>query len=60
MLRWIGALMAGSAITAMLGFGGVLTVSAGIAQTLCVIYLGLLAVTLVFGIIRGVSRDGPE
>jgi uncharacterized membrane protein YtjA (UPF0391 family) len=54
MLRWIGALMAFAAISAVLGFGGVLAVSAGMAQTLCGIYLGLLAVTLVFGIIRGV------
>jgi uncharacterized membrane protein YtjA (UPF0391 family) len=53
MFRWIAALVVGSAITALLGFGGVLTVSAGIAQTLCEIFLGLLAVTLVFGIIRG-------
>jgi uncharacterized membrane protein YtjA (UPF0391 family) len=53
MLRWIGALIAGAAITAVLGFGGILTVSAGIAQTLCWIYLGLLGATLVFGILRG-------
>ncbi len=53
MLRWMGALMAGAAMAAVLGYGGILTVSAGIAQTLCWIYLGLLGVTLVFGILRG-------
>ncbi len=54
MFRWMGALAAGAAITAVLGYSGVLTVSAGIAQTLCAVYLALLAITLVFGIVRGV------
>jgi uncharacterized membrane protein YtjA (UPF0391 family) len=51
MLRWIAALTAASLIAALLGFTGILTVSAGIAQFLCVVFLVMLGLSLAVALV---------
>ncbi len=54
MLRWIVTLTAASLIAAVLGFGGILTVSAGIAKTLCVLFMVMLGFSLAIALVVGV------
>ncbi len=53
MLRWILVLVVACLLTSLLGFGGIIA-AAGLARTLFVIFTGLLAISLIIGIIRGV------
>ncbi len=52
MLRWILVLMAFSLIAGLLGWGFIPIAAAGLARTLCCIFLALLAASLVAGLLR--------
>ncbi len=52
MLRWSITFFVLALISALFGFGGIATASAGIAQTLFYIFLVLLLVSLVLGATR--------
>ena len=53
MLRWILVLIVACLLSGLLGFGGI-TTAAGLARTLFGIFAGLLFLSLLIGIIRGV------
>jgi len=52
LLRWIVVLMVFSLITGLLGWGFIPVAAAGLARTLCCVFLGLLGLSLVGGILR--------
>ena len=56
MLGWVLAFLVIAILAGVLGFGGVATASAGIAQTIFYIFLVLLLVSLVYHLLKGRSR----
>ena len=52
MLRWTLAFLIFALVAAMLGFGGISTAAAGIAQILFFVFLLLFAASLIAGLIR--------
>jgi uncharacterized membrane protein YtjA (UPF0391 family) len=53
MLRLAMAFLILALVAALLGFGGLATTSAGIAQTLFVVFLIVFLVTLILGVASG-------
>lgn len=53
MISWAVTFLIIAIIAGVLGFGGIASTSAGIAQTLFVIFLVLFLASLVFGVVRG-------
>ncbi|ABS61679.1 protein of unknown function DUF1328 [Parvibaculum lavamentivorans DS-1] len=56
MLYWAAVFFIIAVIAAVLGFGGLVSASASIAQILFFIFLVLFVVSLIFGVVR---RPGP-
>ena len=52
MLRWTLAFLILALVAAMLGFGGIASAAAGIAQFLFFVFLLLFAATLIAGLVR--------
>ena len=52
MLRWTLAFLILALVAAMLGFGGIASATAGIAQFLFFVFLLLFAATLIAGLVR--------
>jgi len=53
MLGWALAFFVFTLASALLGFGGLATASAGLAQTLFYVFLVLFLVTLITGLLTG-------
>ena len=52
MLRWTLAFLILALVAAMLGFGGISSAAAGIAQVIFFVFLLLFAASLIAGLIR--------
>jgi uncharacterized membrane protein YtjA (UPF0391 family) len=57
MLSWALAFFLAAVVAAVFGFGGIATAFAGIAQLLFWLFVGLLVVSLVFGLFRGAAHS---
>lgn len=57
MLYWTFVFFVLSVISAVLGFGGLAAASAGIAQVLFYIFLGLFVLSLISNILKGVDQS---
>lgn len=55
MLGWAIAFLVVALIAAVLGFGGLASASAGIAQVLFFIFVALFVITLIVRAVRGAS-----
>ncbi len=53
MLGWVITFLVVAIIAGMLGFGGIASASAGIAQTIFFVFLVLFLIAMVFRAIRG-------
>ena len=53
MLYWAAVFLIVALVAALLGFGGIASASAGIAQILFFLFLVLFLITLVIGLVRG-------
>jgi len=52
MLHWALVFLVVSLVAALLGFGGIASTAAGIAQVLFFVFLVLFAITLIGGLMR--------